>query len=72
MPNENESYSTEGPECPSCGFTFTPDEPHYFDETGYTEETCQDCGSKFRVEVFHTVSWSCELIEPQPIAAKPL
>lgn len=54
-----ETYSTEGPECPYCGFTFTPDEPHYFDETGYTEDECPECEKKFQVSVSHSTSWLC-------------
>jgi hypothetical protein len=57
-PNEP-SYSTDGPECPKCGFTFTPDESYYY-ELRYTEDTCQECGCKFSVEVHHSVSWKCE------------
>lgn len=59
---DNETYSTEGPQCPKCKFTFTADEPHYFDEQGYTDETCPECDSKFKVEVHHSVSWCCELV----------
>lgn len=56
---EGETYSHEGPECPHCGFTFTPDESHYYDENKYTEETCPDCRKVFAVEVCHSVSWTC-------------
>lgn len=61
------TYSSEGPECPYCGFVFTPDEGHYFDENRYTEDTCPECEKKFKVEVFHRVTWSCEVIDPQTI-----
>lgn len=57
-----ESYSHDGPECPRCAFTFTPDEPHYYDEARYTEDECQECGCKFTVSVAITTSWSCEEI----------
>lgn len=53
------TYSTEGPRCPYCGFQFTPDEPHYFDEMGYTEQDCPDCEKKFSVSVFTQTSWTC-------------
>ena len=56
------SYSTNGPTCPKCGFTFTPDESIYY-EPRYTEDECQECGCKFSVEVHHSVSWRCEVIE---------
>jgi ribosomal protein L37AE/L43A len=57
------SYSHDGPECPKCGFTFTPDEPHYYDEAMYTHDECPDCGSKFSVSVMVTTSWECEMPE---------
>src|SRR5262245_47574360 len=53
------TYSEEGPSCPRCGFTFTPDESIYY-EPRYTEDTCQECGCKFSVEVEHSGSWVCE------------
>lgn len=59
-----ESYSTDGPKCPACGYTFTPDESHYYDEQRYTDDECQDCGCKFKVEVNISTSWSCEEIPP--------
>ncbi len=55
------SYSTAGPQCPHCGFTITPDESIYY-EPRYTEEECQECGTKFKVEVHHSVAWACEPI----------
>jgi hypothetical protein len=59
---DTESYSTDGPQCPQCGFTFTPDEGHYFDEAAYTEDACPECYTTFKVEVHHSVSWTCEII----------
>lgn len=59
-----DSYSHDGPECPRCGFTFTPDESHYYDEMRYTDDECQKCGCKFTVSVHVTTSWSCEEIQP--------
>ncbi|HZP77515.1 MAG TPA: hypothetical protein VFB45_15330 [Pseudolabrys sp.] len=64
---EGESYSHEGPECPKCGFTFMPDDSIYYDENRYTEETCQECQTKFKVEVYHSTSWTCTI--PEPAAA---
>ncbi len=61
-----ETYSTEGPECPYCGRQYTADEPGYFDEQGYTEETCDSCGETFDVSVYHSVSWTCSPREPSP------
>jgi rRNA maturation protein Nop10 len=58
-----ETYSTMGPKCPHCGRQFIADEPHYYDESNYTEETCDECGKKFQVSVETTSAWSCEEIE---------
>lgn len=62
----NGTYSTDGPECPKCGFTFTPDESHYYDENAYTSDECPQCQTKFSVEVHHSVSWSCTLPDATP------
>lgn len=64
---EGRTYSKNGPECPKCGFTLTPDEGCYYDENRYTEETCQECGTAFKVEVFHSTSWTCTVPEPESI-----
>ena len=64
MPNDR-TYSTDGPECPHCGRQYTPDEPHYFDESGFEIECDgkaadgKDCGKTFKVEVFTQTSWTC-------------
>lgn len=59
------TYSTNGPKCPYCGFDFTPDEPHYYDESNYTEDICGnlDCGKKFKVSVYTQTSWTCHPVE---------
>lgn len=57
------TYSTDGPVCPHCRRQYTPDEPHYFDEKGYTKEECDGCGKTFAVEVFTQTSWTCQPIE---------
>jgi transposase-like protein len=49
-------YSSDGPKCPGCGFTFTPDDTYYYDPL-YVEDTCQECGLSFNVEVEHSVCW---------------
>lgn len=54
------TVSTEGPQCPYCGYEVTADDSSYFDETGYTRDTCQGCGKEFRVDVFTETTWSCE------------
>ena len=54
-----ETYSSEGPQCPHCGFQLTADEPHYHDENNYTEETCPNCEQDFAVEVDHSTIWTC-------------
>jgi hypothetical protein len=53
------SYSSDGPKCPKCGFTFTPDEGVYYDELRYTEDECQECKCKFKVEVHNSTTWRC-------------
>lgn len=57
----DETFSTEGPQCPHCGRQYTADEGYYY-QTDYTEEECDECGNKFRIEVSHTTSWTCEPI----------
>ena len=57
------TYSTEGPKCPHCGSQFTADESFFYDETGYTEDECPDCGKKFSVSVCIETSWTCAPIK---------
>lgn len=59
----SETWSSEGPKCPYCDRQFTADEPFYYDEMNYTQETCDECGSKFEVRVEATVAWACDPIE---------
>lgn len=54
-----ETYSQQGPICPHCSFQFTADEPHYFDENAYTDETCPVCEKPFHVYVHTSISWCC-------------
>ena len=60
---EAETYSTEGPKCPHCGRQFIADEAHHYDKMNYTEDECPSCGGKFKVEVYHDVSWACTAIK---------
>lgn len=55
-----ETYSHEGPKCPHCGRQYTADEPSYFDEMAYTEETCDECEKTFKVTVCTDTTWTCE------------
>lgn len=57
------TYESEGPKCPHCGRQFTADDPVYYDEMNYTEETCDECDTAFNVQVFHSVTW---LSSPKP------
>lgn len=59
MSARRETYETEGPKCPCCGYQFTADEGIYFDEQRYTEETCDGCGETFDVSVYTSTSWTC-------------
>lgn len=54
-----ETYSTEGPQCPYCGFQYTADDPIYYDAQRFTEETCDQCDKTFDVEVFTSTTWTC-------------
>lgn len=53
------TYEGEGPKCPYCGRQYTADEACYYDERNYTEETCDECGLTFDVEVCTFVNWRC-------------
>lgn len=57
----SESYSEEGPACPHCGRQFTADGPEYYQDS-YTQDECDECGGLFKVEVQHSVSWTCTAI----------
>lgn len=61
----NETWSNEGPKCPYCAHQYTADEPHYYNESSYTEEDCNGCGKTFSVEVYTSTSWACETVEDQ-------
>lgn len=61
----NETYSTEGPQCPYCERQYTADESFYYDEQNYTEQECDECGKRFQVRVFHSTSWACEPLGSQ-------
>jgi transposase-like protein len=50
------SFSTDGPTCPHCKATYTPDEGFYFDQNGYEME-CDGCGEKFSVQPDCSWSW---------------
>ena len=51
-----ETCSTDGPVCPSCGAKTCVDEASYYDERGYEIEC--DCGLTFEVEAFSEWSWA--------------
>lgn len=57
------TYEHEGPKCPCCGRQYTADDPGYYSDN-YTEETCDNCGETFDVEVSHSVSWTCTERQP--------
>lgn len=64
---QEDTYSHEGPQCPHCGRQYVADEPHYFDEMSYTEDTCDACGGKFTVRVYTSTSWTCEAVAPASV-----
>jgi hypothetical protein len=57
---EEMTCSDKGPKCPYCACQYTADEPHYFDELRYTEETCDECGKTFSVSVCTSTTWTCK------------
>ena len=59
----SDTYSDEGPQCPHCGRQYTADEPHFYDERNYTEDTCDTCEKPFQVSVYTSTTWSCEPVE---------
>mgnify|MGYP000028186912 CR=1 FL=1 len=61
MSAQEEYYSYEGPICPNCKTQFTADDPYFYDESGYTEDTCQYCGVTFKVEVSISTTWTTTL-----------
>jgi len=56
---KQDTHSDEGPQCPHCGFQYTADDPLYYDEMGYTSDTCCECGKDFEVEVSISIAWNC-------------
>jgi hypothetical protein len=60
---EHETISRDGPECPACGFQFTPDEGIYYDENRYTHDQC--CEANFDVEVHVSYTWICKIPLPE-------
>ena len=56
-----ETYSTDGPECPYCGHQHQPSEDpgHYYNDHADTS-TCGSCGKDFKMEVYTSHSWTCE------------
>lgn len=54
-----DTYEDEGPKCPYCGRQYVADDPIYFDEMRYTEETCDQCEQTFDVSVSTTTTWWC-------------
>ena len=58
----DETYSTEGPQCPHCGRQFTADEPGFFADD-YDKEDCDECGKSFAVSVYTNTSWTCSPLD---------
>jgi transposase-like protein len=52
-----EEFSTDGVECPKCHYVHYPDEPFFYDESGF-EFTCHKCDSTMQVEVYTSTSWT--------------
>lgn len=56
-----ETYSTDGPECPYCGHQHKPSEDpsHYYNESNDTS-TCESCDKDFTMSIYISHSWTCE------------
>ena len=63
---DDNTYSTEGPQCPYCKRQYTADEPGYYDVMNYTSEDCDNCGKTFAVSVYTDTSWTCSTVAPAP------
>lgn len=48
MTTKTETYSNDGPTCPHCGHSQTPDEGFYFDEDGDSDWECGHCEKHYR------------------------
>lgn len=55
---DSETYSTDAPECPYCGYKQGHDGGYFYDED-LTETECGSCERLFEVEVYHRTSWTC-------------
>jgi uncharacterized protein (DUF2225 family) len=51
------TYSTEGPTCPYCTTTITPDDGSYYDEHSLEKLTCPVCDEVFSAAVTLSASW---------------
>lgn len=59
-----QTYRTDAPECPYCGYKQGHDGGYYYNED-LTEDECGDCGKTFDIEVYHSTSWTCTTREGQ-------
>ena len=55
MPIPKQSVNYDGPQCPFCDVTFTPDENFFYNEYGYRLEC--DCGAVFNVQPMCSWTW---------------
>ncbi|MBJ6120894.1 hypothetical protein [Sphingomonas mollis] len=53
-----DTYSTDAPECPYCGYKQSHDGGYLYDED-LTEIDCGSCDRTFNVEVYVSTSWTC-------------
>lgn len=54
----SETYSTDAPECPYCGYMQTHDGGYLYDED-LAELECGSCERSFNVMVHTSTSWTC-------------
>ena len=61
--SDKETWNSDGPECPHCGYVMTPDEGSYFDGDGHTEE-CGDCEKSFYWTYHRHDNWLGVPVQP--------
>lgn len=56
----DETYSTDGPVCPHCGYQHEHDGGYFYDES-LTEFDCEGCGKSVAISVYTLTTWSCSV-----------
>ena len=63
---DDDTYNSDGPECPYCGHVHNPDEEpsHYYNQASETS-SCSSCGTDFQMEVSISYSWTTKKDDSQ-------